>query len=97
MKGIEELTVDLLEKLDLPGDFPVGFTMRDTTDTIAPPVVGYIYTDPQKGLIITVQTIAGDNEGRYLMPIPQGSIESGYVRALLRTVAEKLDIVRRKR
>lgn len=97
MKGIEELTVEMLEELDLPGDFPVGFTMRDTTDTIAPPVVGYIYTDPQKGLIITVQTIESGDENRYLMPIPEGSIEAGYVRALLRGVTEGLDIVRRKR
>lgn len=97
MKSIEQLTVDMLEKLDLPGDFPVGFTMKDTTDAIAPPVVGYIYTDPQKGLIITVQTIAGDDEDRYLLPIPEGAIKASYVRALLRTVAEGLDIVRRKR
>jgi len=91
MKSIEQLTVDMLEELDLPGDFPVGFFAREIRGPeFAPPIVGYVYTDPQKNLVVKVY-------GNGFLPIPEGSIESGYIRALLRGVAEKLDIVRRKR
>lgn len=94
MKGIEELTVEMLEELDLPGDFPIGFSVREIKGPkfvpFDPPIVGYVYTDPEKNLVIKVY-------GNGLLPVSEGSFEASYVRALLRGVAEKLDIVRRKR
>ncbi len=89
MKSIEELTVDMLEDLNLPGDFPVGFTMREMKGPESQ-IAGYVYTDPQKDLVIKIY-------GYGFVPVSQGSITAGYVRALLRGVAESLDIVRRKR
>lgn len=89
MKSIEELTVDMLEELDLPGDFPVGFTVREMKGPESQ-IAGYVYTDPQKDLVVKIY-------GYGFVPIPEGTIGASYVRALLRTVTESLDIVRRKR
>jgi len=79
MDLIMEMNKELYEKLDLPKEFPLGFTIRHQ-ETENDVFNRYTYNDPEKNLRITVESFGNDT----LEQVHEGTVESGHVRLLMR-------------
>ncbi len=94
---IMSLNNEKYERLELPDGFPLGYTIRHEADESGR-FVKYIYTDPGKGIRLTVEVV--DKEHGTLGHVHEGTVESMYVRLLmwefLDRFVEELDVIRVK-
>jgi len=78
-------TTKILNGLKLTEDWPMNHVVTQLAGDM------YRYEDPENGIVVKVMlTPELVSSGHQLSPVPEGSIEGAYVRAVMRFVTESL-------